>query len=380
MDQTTSDFLYSLYYKPSSPCAFSGVEKLYHEAVKLKPSLTYKQVQKWLKSQYTYTLHRQSVSKFKRNKIVVDREGRQWQCDLVDLKNFSRQNKGYAYLLNCVDVFSRRAIVEPLKDKTSTAVREAFENIFKHHEHPDFIQTDNGREFFGLKDLFGAYGIHHFFTTDHVTKCAIVERFNRTLRTKMFKLFTVRGTHVYWDVLQDLVDGYNSSYHRSIGVAPNTVNKKTRPQVFRRLYGCKDIYDYHVLLDRKNKRKKVSDVNVGDSVRIRHPKTTNAFMKMYYPQWRDRIFKVQKILKTGTQPIYKLDTDNTVGISANKRRGLYRQEIQPVEPDTYRVDRIIKRDPVNKRVLVSWLDYPSSHNSWIPESEIDRVKQLVNLK
>lgn len=382
MDAETSDALYQLFYIPSSPSAFSSPQNLYREIIKTHPNVTFKQVAKWLRSQYTYTLHRQSISNFTRNRIVVDREGRQWQADLVDLKNISRRNKGFAYLLNCVDVFSRKAVVLPLKDKSAIEVANAFANLFrKTNDHPDFLQTDQGREFFGLKDLLSSYGIKHFYATDQNIKCAIVERFNRTLKGRMFKLFTARGEPIYHDVLNDLVEGYNSSYHRSIGMAPKDVNKQTREKVFQRLHGCKNIIEYYNKLNTERKRnekkkKKFGDrIQIGDSVRIRHPKIT-AFMKMYYPVWRDRIFKVKKVITTDKQPLYKLDGD--LGTSASKRRGLYRQEVQKVDPDTYRVDRILKRDKKNKQVLVSWIDYPQEFNSWIPESEIPRVKNLIN--
>jgi len=60
-----------------------------------------------------------------------------------------------------------------------------------------------------------------FYTSDNYDiKAAVVERFNRTLKTKMYKYFTFKNI----DVLQDLVDSYNATYHRSIGMAPNEVN------------------------------------------------------------------------------------------------------------------------------------------------------------
>lgn len=382
MNEEQSDQLYKLFYTPSSPAAFSSPENLYREISKTNPSITLKQINDWLRSQYTYTLHRQSVDKFKRNKILVDREGRQWQADLVDMKEYSFRNKGYQYLLNCVDVFSRKAWSVPLKDKSSKAVREAFEKLFKAGHHPDFLQTDQGREFLGLKSLLDAYGIRHFYARDQNIKCAMVERFNRTFRGRMFKLFTARGKYVYHDVLQELVNGYNASYHRSIGMAPNDVNKQTRERVFRKLYGTKDIYEYQIKLDlekkRKMKRKQINDLSVDDSVRIRHPKQT-AFMKKYYPIWRDRIFKVKQIIRSEKEPLYKLDIDAPgTTPSFYKRRGLYRPEVQKVDPDTYRVNKIIRRDPANNRVLVSWIDYPSEYNSWITEEEMDRVQNLMD--
>ena len=51
-------------------------------------------------------------------------------------------------------------------------------------------------------------------------KCAIVERFNRTLKQRMFKYFTANNTVKYADVLQKFVNAYNARKHRTIGIAP----------------------------------------------------------------------------------------------------------------------------------------------------------------
>ena len=65
----------------------------------------------------------------------------------------------------------------------------------------------------------------------------MVERFNRTLKTRMWKYFTSKNTLVYIDILQDIVHGYNNSYHRSIGQSPASVSLLNVGQVRRKLYG-----------------------------------------------------------------------------------------------------------------------------------------------
>jgi len=81
----------------------------------------------------------------------------------------------------------------------------------------------------------------HFYTSDNYdTKAAVVERYNRTLKTKMYKYFTFKNTLRYIDVLQDQVDSYNATYHRSIGMAPNEVNATNEHIVRSRLYPPKN--------------------------------------------------------------------------------------------------------------------------------------------
>ena len=56
------------------------------------------------------------------------------------------------------------------------------------------------------------------------TKAAIVERVNRTFKNKMYRYFKAENTFRYMDVLQDVVESYNNTYHRSIGMKPSQVN------------------------------------------------------------------------------------------------------------------------------------------------------------
>ena len=67
------------------------------------------------------------------------------------------------------------------------------------------------------------------------TEASVVERFNRTLKTKMWKHFTWKNTLKYIDVLPKLLHNYNS-YHRSIKTKPILVNKGNERKVWHTLY------------------------------------------------------------------------------------------------------------------------------------------------
>ena len=72
---------------------------------------------------------------------------------------------------------------------------------------PMTSQTDKGLEFLNrsVKSLLREHGIHHFSTYNEETMASIVERFNRTLKTRMWIYFTKRQTVRYIDALQDFV-------------------------------------------------------------------------------------------------------------------------------------------------------------------------------
>ena len=140
--------------------------------------------------------------------MVVYGIDHQWQADY--LGKLAYYNKGFKYLLTCIDVLSKYAWVLPLKDKTGTSLKEAFQVIFKTGRQPICLQTDRD-------------DVHFFTMYNDETKASIVERFNRTLKTKMWKYFTHRETLKYMDVLPDMVESYNRTVHRSIGMPPAEV-------------------------------------------------------------------------------------------------------------------------------------------------------------
>ena len=110
--------------------------------------------------------------------------------------------------------------------------------------------------------------------------------------THMWKYFTSKNTLVYIDILQDIVHGYNNSYHRSIGQSPASVSLLNVGQVRRKLYGnswAKPIRDLKFKL--------------GDQVHI--SKLRRTFKKGYLPSWTQKIFIVTKIIPR-VPPVYRL--------------------------------------------------------------------------
>jgi len=164
----------------------------------------------------------------------------QWTADLIEVNNIAKYNRGYRYLLTVVDVFSKHAWVEPVKNKTGKTVMDAMTKILKRSEgrKPLNLQTDDGKEFYNkmFQELMKQKDIHHFSTSGD-TKSSVIEQFNRTLKQCMYRYFTSHNTLNFIPVLQDLVEGYNRSYHRSIKMAPNQVNQTNSPSVWKTLYG-----------------------------------------------------------------------------------------------------------------------------------------------
>ena len=193
-----------------------------------------------------------------------------------------------------IDVFSKYVWVIPLKNKTGPALVTAFKEILESGRKPQKIQTDEGTEFFNkhFKDLMKAEEIQ-LYNTYNETKASVVERVIRTLKTRMWRYFTAKKTMRYIDVLQDLVDAYNQSKHRSIQKKPINVTQENEREVWHTLYG-----------EREEKKKPVSyKFEIGDQVRISKMKRT--FEKGYLPNFSKEIFTVSQQIPR-EPPVYKL--------------------------------------------------------------------------
>ena len=71
-----------------------------------------------------------------------------WAADLADMQLISKLNKGFRFLLCVIDIYSKYALVVPLKDKKGVSTVNAFESILKKsNRKPNKIWVDKGSEF-----------------------------------------------------------------------------------------------------------------------------------------------------------------------------------------------------------------------------------------
>ena len=75
------------------------------------------------------------------------------------------------------------------------------------------------------------------FSTDGDPHGSVFERWNQTLKTKMFRCFNAKNTLKYIDVLPALVKAYNHSFKSSIKEKPVNVTPKNQLDIWFRLYG-----------------------------------------------------------------------------------------------------------------------------------------------
>ncbi|XP_011707067.1 PREDICTED: uncharacterized protein LOC105462244, partial [Wasmannia auropunctata] len=124
------------------------------------------------KQQLIEELHAPARRNFPRRRVIICGYDDLWQADVVEMRPYTRFNRGYHYILTVIDVLSKHAWAVPLKAKSG------------------------------------------------IMKASVVERFNRTLKNSMWKQFTYNKNYRWIDLLPRLMSEYNARKHRTIGMRP----------------------------------------------------------------------------------------------------------------------------------------------------------------
>jgi len=238
-------------------------------------------------------LHKPVIKNFPKRKVYVNGINKIWAADLVDMQTFSKFNRGVKYLLTVIDVFSKYGWMLPLKDKTGVSVAKALKKIFK-QKKTEKLWTDKGKEFYNkhVRDL----GVE-LYSTENEEKSSVAERWDRTMKEKIFKYFTANSTNKHIDVFDDFVDRYDNTWHSSINMTPVEASKIINTiTVYRNLYPA-DL----------TRRPIHAKFKIGDKVRILKKK--KFFEKGFTPNWTEEVFTVSKVQRT--DPItYKITDCN----------------------------------------------------------------------
>lgn len=353
-----------IYYDPSNPAGFGSIDKL---SKAMKEKMDKKQVKEWLQSQETYTLHKPIRKKFPRNRYILSNINELWQADLSDMRTYAQYNDGFNYILCVIDVFSKYAFARPMKKKNSETTKECFESIFtESNSTPTHIQSDKGTEFISkdVQKYFKSKKINYYTTNNPDIKASIVERFQRTLKMKMWRYFTHNNTYRYVDVLQDLIYSYNHSIHSSIKMCPCDVSSNNIMTVWTNLY---DRGSNKLSLENSK-----PNFNVGDYVRI--TKYKHVFQKGYESNWSDEIFIISSIIDRSPWIVYTItDLQNEPIVGTFYERELQKVTYNPTSQ--YKIDKIIgtRYSGNRKEVLVKWRGYPDKFNSWILASSLQEI-------
>ena len=346
-----------LYNDPKFDTSFSGKHRFSKSIKSRNRNVKTKDVLNTLKSVDSYTLHKpvQKTSLFRR--IFTKGVSYLYQIDLVDMTKFEDENDGYRWLITIIDTFSKKAWAFKMKRKTSGAIMTVMKP-FLTKNRPKKIEFDQGKEFYNkpFMHLLKILKIK-YFSVHSDKKCAIVERFNRTLKTRMYRAFTARGNHRWIDIFQDLVNGYNRTKHRSTKFAPNDVSAENENEVRGNLFPDVEKLPKH----------SIPMLKIGDSVRISKKKST--FQKGYEQTYSYEVFTVSAI--KNTYPItYKIKDYKGDPVDGS----WYINELQVVDvsDNIWPIEKIVdkRKRGGNTEYLVKFSGYPPEANTWIAQKDL----------
>ena len=148
---------------------------------------------------------------------------------------------------------------------------------------------------------------------------------------------------IYFDALDDIVDKYNNTVHKTIKMKPIDVTD--------------DSYaEYNEDFNKKDPKFKV-----GDHVKI--SKYKNIFAKGYSPNCLEEVFVVSGIKNTvlWTHVVSNLNGEEITG-------SFYKKELQETSQEKFRIEKVFKREA--DKLYVKGNGNDNRFNSWIDEKDL----------
>ena len=145
-------------------------------------------------------------------------------------------------------------------------------------------------------------------------KASVVERFIRTLKSRLEKYFFKNKTKRWIDVLPEFIANYNDTPHRTIGMSPNQVSDSNADKVFSKMFP-------DIELTAKPRLKK--------GAIVRKLKEKAIFEKGYKQTWSDQLYKVIQVRQAAGRVWYII-----ADMDGNRQSGIkYYWELNLVKND-----------------------------------------------
>ena len=206
--------LRDLYYN-----GFLSLNKLWKQAKEDIEGIKYKDVKDFLERQPTYQINKQSKKPKRYNTILANKVGNNFQIDIIIYDRYEIHK--YKYILCCIDIHSRFAQCRAMTNRENDNIIKNLEDIFNVMDIPKNINCDlefntkKINKFFNDLDI-----VRHYSEVGELNRNSVVERFNRTIAGRIQKWRVATGKRDWTQVLNQLVDAYNNSYHRTIRAKP----------------------------------------------------------------------------------------------------------------------------------------------------------------
>ena len=261
-----------------------GTMALYRKVKDEIKNLTFKNVKDFMDEQEVNQVVK-GRSKTK-NSYVATAPLEQFQIDLIYMPN-SWWNNGYKYVFDCIDVFSKKAEMIPLKVRDKETVAIAFEKILENMGIPKTIYSDMGSEFDNkeFQKILNKHNIKIIFAIDHAP---FIESFNKTMKNRLYKYMALHRTDNWSKAMEKVLEGYNNTPHSATGIAPNEIDDENSGTAYLKMMEKKKITKY-------------PKIHIGETVRI---PVTHKVEKGYKQQWSYELHIVEDV---GNDGVYQVN-------------------------------------------------------------------------
>jgi len=347
-DNIMEALLSKLYHDPKT--GFVGAQALYEKANELNHRITLKFVKQWYSKQIDIQRYKEQKRQFDDFKIASTNPN-SWQADLTFWDN--------KIVLTAININSRIGYASLLPNKQATTVLTAIKTFVKTHK-VDIITTDNGSEFINkqVQAYFKSIGITHYNNEvgDHSTMGKI-ERFNRTLKSRLIKI----GNALTAKLLSDVIMNYNSTKHRSINMTPN----EARGQVI----------ESELEYNNENISKLENELEIGSSVLYRLKK--KQFGKEDV-RWSKTVYSIVGI--DGYRVQIRSKNNHTLYKSANDLKNVKTKSTNAkIKPNQiYEAKKILNHEQQKSgkfKYLVKWIGYDEP--TWEPQDNLRLINKNV---
>lgn len=355
-----------IFYNQYNPAFLENAKRVrFQLPINERKYYTKKKISEWIKQQDVTTLHKQQLPRITGNHYKVNSIDDLWEMDLCNMQSFADSNDGNKHILTVIDVFSKYAFAKPVKNKTALDIFRAFKAIVEESRRsPRALQSDMGLEF--KNNIFKNYCKAHNIQQNYpqlqsLHKCAVIERFNRTLKNKIFHYFTIKGRNYrrYVDILPTLIHRYNNTVHSTIKKAPSQVKRKHTAEIY---------YNIKRSQQKNNKKKEVEDeLYVNDFVRIIRKK--NPLEHAYTEKWTREVFQVSQVIDATPFKLYKL-TDLTGRQIDGK---FYFNQLQKISIEKNRPIKIIKSRGLGP-TLEHYVETADKKHFWLSHKKYNETK------
>ena len=367
MAKALDRYLTKIYYDPSLPTGFGTAGKLFAASRGDGKQYNPNQIQAWLRKQETHTLFSQHRDNFERPRVVVPEKFYQFDVDTAHLVKFKKDNDDYAYILVCIDIFTRFTWTVPMKTLKGVEMVSALKVVFAQSK-PQIYRSDGGSE--NTNKLVKAYlddqNVKRVITLNE-TKANYAERVIKTLKIKLTKYMYYKQSHRWVDVLQSVTSSYNNSYHSSIRQTPTEALSADNVELWNIQYAPKK---RRIPTSSSKIRapvfKSIYSLEVDDVVRL--SKMPHAFTRAYDEQWTHELFIITERTSQQGIPQYSIKAWNN-----DKIEGLfYEEELEKVNVTDDTVYKVAEKKRKTKKGVkgynIKWYGWGPQYDTWVPEA------------